>query len=134
MKAVSKLRLVLGLAAVAVTFAVVPQVAQAAVAIEGCLVAKKNTLCAGGGGGDEGLQWTDHRSAAYTSAEGYFQYHGIGPWTIQYASGTINCPAATTCQRFFPEVLVPIDSQLLLSQTKNGTVFAGALQSAGGGD
>jgi hypothetical protein len=34
--------------------------------------------------------------------------------------------------RLFPEILVVPDSQLLLSQTGNGTVFAGALESGGG--
>jgi hypothetical protein len=131
MTAVSKVRLLLGLAGVVVALAVLPQAAQAAIALEGCLVTKQNTFCSGAGG-DGGLQWTQHRSAAYTSAEGYFQYHGIGPWSIQYSGGTITCPKQTTCQRFFPEVLVPQDSQLLLRQSGNATVFAGALQTGSG--
>ena len=128
MSAIRKARLLMGAGAAVVALAATPQVAQAAIALEGCLVSKKNTLCSGG----EGLQWTDHRSSAYASAEGYFQYHGTGPWTIQYSHGTITCPKATVCQRFFPQTLVSVDSQLLLSQTGNGTVFAGALQSGGG--
>ena len=132
MSAIRKARLLMGAGAAVVALAAAPQIAQGAVALEGCLVSKKNTLCTGLGGGDGGLQWTDHRSSAYASAEGYFQYHGTGPWTIQYSDGTITCPKATVCQRFFPEILVPVDSQLLLSQTGNGTVFAGALQTGGG--
>jgi hypothetical protein len=131
MRAISKVRLLVGLVAAVAAIAVGAQAAQAAVALEGCLVSKQNTFCTGAGG-DEGLQWTDARASAYTSAEGYFQYHGIGPWTIQYESGTITCPRATTCQRFFPVVLVTQNSQLLLSQRGNGTVFAGALESGGG--
>ena len=129
MSAVSKVRLLVGIVAMAAALAVVPQVAQAAVALEGCLVSKKNTLCTAPSGD---LQWTDARSAAYSSAEGYFQYHGVGPWTIQYESAIITCPQATTCEKFFPVILVTPDSQLLLSQTRNGTVFAGALESGGG--
>ena len=132
MSAIRKTRLLMGAGAAVVALAAAPQIAQGAIALEGCIVAKKNTLCAGAGGGDGGLQWTDHRSSAYASAEGYFQYYGTGPWTIQYSHGTITCPKQTVCQRFFPEILVPVDSQLLLSQTGNGNVFAGALQSGGG--
>jgi hypothetical protein len=132
MKAVSRLRLLVALGAVTAACAV-PQVAQGATALEGCMVAKQNTLCTATGG-DGGLNWSSSRSAAYSSAEGYFQYHGIGPWTIQYESGTITCPKATLCEKFFPVVLVSLDSQLLLSQTGNGTVFAGALDTSGGGD
>jgi hypothetical protein len=131
MTAVTKLRLLAGLCAAVAVLAVAPQVAQAAIALEGCLVSKKNTFCSGAGG-DGGLQWTNARASAYTSAEGYFQYHGTGPWTIQYDSGTITCPKATLCEKFFPVILVQPDSQLLLSQTGNGTVFAGALESGGG--
>jgi hypothetical protein len=132
MRGISKLKLLIGMGAVAAVIAAVPHAAQAAVALEGCLVAKQNTLCSGAGGGDGGLQWTDHRASAYTSAEGYFQYHGIGPWTIQYPDGTITCPKQTTCEKFFPVILVLPDSQLLVSQTGNGTVFAGALESGAG--
>jgi hypothetical protein len=132
MKVVSKIRLLAGLGAATAAFAV-PQVAQGATALEGCMVAKQNTLCTATGG-DGGLNWSSSRSAAYSSAEGYFQYHGIGPWTIQYESGTITCPKATLCEKFFPVVLVTLDSQLLLSQTGNGTVFAGALDTGTGGD
>ncbi len=131
MKAVSKLRLLAGMGAAAAAFVAAPQVAHGAVALEGCMVAKQNTLCTASGG-DGGLQWSSSRAAAYSSAEGYFQYHGIGPWTIQYDSGTITCPKATLCEKFFPVVLVIPDSQLLLSQTGNGTVFAGALETGGG--
>ena len=131
MSAIRKAKLLMGAGATVVALAATPQIAQAAVALEGCLVSKKNTLCSGAGG-DGGLQWTDHRSSAYASAEGYFQYYGTGPWTIQYSHGTITCPKQTVCQRFFPETLVPVDSQLLLSQTGGGTVFAGALQTGGG--
>lgn len=129
MTVLSKVKSGLAIGAVAAVCAAIPQAAEAAVALEGCLVSKQNTLCTAASGD---LQWTDHRSAAYASAEGYFQYHGVGPWTIQYSDGTITCPPRTVCERFFPAVLVPVDSQLLLSQTGNGTVFAGALESGAG--
>jgi len=124
---VRRVRLLAGVVTLAAAFAGVAEVAAAqAPALEGCLVTKQNALCSDPTG-DGDLDWTTHRNVAYSSEEAYFQYHGTGPWTIEYPDNTITCPAKVLCQRFIPEILVPQYSQILVRQTGNGTVFAGAL-------
>jgi len=130
MSAVRKRTLLAGLGAAIAVAALAPAAAQATEALEGCLVAKQNTFCSDPTG-DGDAHWSDARFGAYSSEEGYFQYHGTGPWTIQYPGNTITCPAQTVCSRFIPEVVVPQLSQILVRQTKSGSVFAGALTAGG---
>jgi hypothetical protein len=127
MPVIRNVRMGLGIGAAAVALMAVPQIAEANTPVfEGCLVSRANTLCTDPAG-DGDAQWTATRYGAYSSGEGYFQYHGTGPWTIQHSDGTISCPAQTTCQRFIPPVVVPQYTQLLIQQSGNGVVFAGAL-------
>ena len=122
-------RLAFAGAAVAVAL-LAPQAAHATEALEGCLVSKQNTFCSDPSG-DGDAHWSDARFGAYTSEEAYFQYHGTGPWTIQYPGNTITCPEQTVCARFIPEIVVAQYSQILVRQTKGGNVFAGALAAGG---
>jgi len=130
MSAVRKSRLLAGLGATVAAAVLAPAAAHATEALEGCLVAKQNTFCSDPTG-DGDAHWSDARFGAYTSEEAYFQYHGTGPWTIQYPGNTITCPAQTVCSRFIPEVVVAQYSQILVRQTKGGSVFAGALTAGG---
>ncbi len=124
-------RAILAIAAVGGALAALPSAALAETTGEGCMVAKAGSLCTATTGD---LTYGDSRTGSFASSVGYFQYKGFGPFTISYSGGSVSCPKATWCERFFPEILVPVDSTVIVTTSGNGSVFAGALPAAGGGD
>ena len=126
---IRRARAILAIAAVGGALAVLPSAALADGGSEGCMGAKAGSLCTDANGD---LVYSDSRTGSFTSTLGYFQYKGFGPFTISYSGGSISCPKATWCERFFPEILVPVDSTVIVTTSGGGSVFAGALPAAGG--
>lgn len=98
---------------------------------EGCKTTRHDSLCMDPNAG-QGV-FSEGNVAVYSSQAGQFVYKGRGPWTINYSQGSINCPAGTICQRFFPPVLTAQGSAVAITTRRQGTVFVGNIV-AGGGD
>ena len=96
---------------------------------EGCKTTRHDSLCVDPKAG-KGV-FADGNVAVYNSQAGMFVYKGRGPWTIRYSQGTISCPAATNCQKFFPATLTAKGSAVVVTTTKQGTVFVGNIATGG---
>jgi hypothetical protein len=126
---IRRARAILAITALGGALAALPSAALADSGGEGCMGAKAGSACTDTNGA---LVYSDSRTGSFTSASGYFQYKGFGPFTISYSGGSISCPKATWCERFFPEILVPVDSTVIVTTSGGGSLFAGALPAAGG--
>lgn len=106
-----------------------PALADSSGVQDGCLVAKAGSLCTDANGN---LNYSSGRAGSFTSSQGYFQYTGYGPFTISWTGGHVKCAARSACQLFYPEILVPVDTTVIVTTRKNGSVFAGTLPAVGG--